>query len=191
MNIHSTKIEGVQIIRPQVYGDERGFFVENFEKERYKEVTGQNLDFVQDNVSQSKKGVLRGLHFQKEPHAQGKLVSVLSGRVFDVAVDIRKDSLTFGKYESIELVPPYRDKDGQWQWTQFYIAPGLAHGFLTLEDDTLFAYKCTDVYAPESDGGIMWNDPGIGIQWPELDVEIVVSEKDKKHPQLKELRIER
>lgn len=191
MNTQITKIEGVQIIKPKVFGDERGFFVESFEKRRYKEVTGQDLDFVQDNISQSKKGVLRGLHFQKEPHAQGKLVSVLSGRVFDVAVDIRKDSPTFGAHESIELIPPYRDKDGQWQWTQFYIAPGLAHGFLTLEDDTLFAYKCTDVYAPESDGGVMWDDPEIGIQWPELNVEIMVSDKDKKHPQLKELRIER
>jgi len=189
MNIQYTTIEGVQIIKPQVFGDERGFFVESFERERYREITGQNIDFVQDNVSQSKKGVLRGLHFQRAPHAQGKLVSVLAGRVFDVAVDIRKDSSTYGQYESIELTPPYRDESGQWQWVQFYIAPGLAHGFLTLEDDTIFAYKCTDIYAPESDGGVMYNDPQIGIKWPELDVEIIVSDKDKKHLGLGELTV--
>ncbi len=188
MTIEKTTINGVKIIRPKVFGDERGFFVESFEQSRYKEVTGQDLNFVQDNISRSKKGVLRGLHFQRDPHAQGKLVSVLSGRVFDVALDIRPDSPTYGQYESLELTPPQVDEDGNWQWVQFWVPPGMAHGYLTLEDDTTFTYKTTDVYAPESDGGIMWNDPDMGIVWPDIDDQVIVSQKDQQNPLLKDIK---
>lgn len=190
MNIQNTAIDGVKIITPTLFGDERGFFVESYEKARYEEMTGADLSFVQDNISKSKKGVLRGLHFQSEPHAQGKLVSVLAGAVYDVAVDIRKDSPTYMQYVGIELKAPYRDTDGQWVWQQFWVAPGLAHGYLTLEDDTLFAYKCTDTYAPHADGGVIWNDPDVDIKWPEIkdfEGEYIISEKDQIQPRVKDL----
>ncbi len=192
MHIEETKIPDVKIIRPRVFGDDRGFFVESFSAQRYAQALGVSEDaFVQDNLSQSDKGVLRGLHFQRAPHAQGKLVSVLSGKVFDVAVDIRPDSQTYGQYVSIILTPPTRNKDtGEWSWQQFWIPPGFAHGFLSLEDDTLFAYKCTDVYAPECDSGIMWNDEDIQVQWPCAEHGIDaprISDKDTKHQFLRDL----
>jgi dTDP-4-dehydrorhamnose 3,5-epimerase len=181
MEIIKTAIEGVLIIEPKVFGDERGFFVETFNKERYKEV-GIDLDFVQDNLSSSMKGVLRGLHFQKDPFAQGKLVQVIRGRVLDVAVDIRKDSPTFGKYVSIELSGENKK--------QFWIAPGFAHGFLALEDGTIFSYKCTNLYNPASEGGLMWNDKDINIDWKLKEngiKEPIISEKDTKNMALGEI----
>lgn len=168
MNITETKIPGLLIIEPKVFGDERGFFVETYNEPRYKE-SGIAGDFVQDNLSQSKKGVLRGLHYQAPPFAQGKLVSVIKGAVLDVAVDIREDSPTFGQYVAVELTGENKK--------QFWIPEGFAHGFLTLEDDTLFAYKCTNVYSPEHDRGVKYNDPAIGIEWPEIG-EFIVSDKD-------------
>lgn len=175
MQIHTTKIEGLLIIEPQIFGDERGFFVETYNAERYKEqgITG---DFVQDNLSKSAKGVLRGLHFQKEPYAQGKLVQVLVGSVLDVAVDIRPGSETFGQWVSVEL----SDKNKK----QFWIPAGFAHGFMALEEGTIFSYKCTQLYAPHAEGGLMWNDPHIAIDW-QLDAygiaEPIISDKDQKN----------
>ncbi len=187
MNIEDTHISGVKIITLTLHGDDRGFFVENYAQTRYEEIIGKEHKFVQDNVSRSQKGVLRGLHFQDAPFAQGKLVSVLSGSVYDVAVDIRKNSPTFGQYVGIELRAPERNDIGEWYWQQFWIAPGLAHGFLTLEEDTLFAYKCTNLYAPDYDGGVKWDDPDVGVDWPSVNGEIIVSEKDQKLPYLKDL----
>lgn len=179
MRIEETTISNVKIITPDVFGDERGFFIETFSKKRYKQDVGITQDLVQDNFSSSQKGVLRGLHYQNIPHMQGKLVTVPKGRVFDVAVDIRKDSPTFGQYVSVELSGENKK--------QFWIPQGFAHGFLTLENDTFFAYKCTDYYVPEADAGIMWNDPEIGIDWPKLDVDVIVSKKDQVHPLLKNI----
>ncbi len=173
MDIIRTDIEGPLIIDPRVFSDERGFFVETYNADRYEEA-GIPAAFVQDNLSVSRKGVLRGLHFQSPPYAQGKLVQVLRGRVFDVAVDIREGSPTFGKYVSVELSAENH--------RQFWIPAGFAHGFLSLEDDTMFQYKCTNVYAPDHDGGIRYDDPAIGIAWPEGS--FVVSEKDKAQPLL-------
>ena len=164
-------IPGLYIIEPQVFGDDRGYFMETY---NYEEFRAARLDmvFVQDNQSKSKKGVLRGLHFQKK-HPQGKLVRVLSGDVFDVAVDIREGSESFGKWFGITLSGENKK--------QFYIPPGFAHGFLVLSETAEFTYKCTDFYHPEDEGGIVWNDPGIGIEWPIDDFnEILLSEKDKK-----------
>ncbi|MDD3498657.1 MAG: dTDP-4-dehydrorhamnose 3,5-epimerase [Candidatus Moranbacteria bacterium] len=175
MNIIKTEIEGVLIIEPQVFGDERGFFVEAYNKKRYTEA-GIEEEFVQDNLSKSAKGVLRGLHFQKGEWAQGKLVQVIQGKVLDVAVDIRKDSPTFGKWVSIELSGENKK--------QFWIAPGLAHGFISLEDDTIFGYKCTELYNPNSEVGIIWNDPDLNIDWKLKEngvADPVISEKDKSN----------
>jgi dTDP-4-dehydrorhamnose 3,5-epimerase len=173
MNIIKTKIEDLLIIEPQVFGDERGFFVETYNAERYKEA-GINLEFVQDNLSKSQKGVLRGLHFQKEPFEQGKLVQVIKGKVLDVAVDIRHNSPTFGEHVSVELSEENK--------TQFWIPPGFAHGFISLEDETIFSYKCTNLYSPESEGSIMWNDADLNIDWKFKENNIakpIVSEKDQ------------
>lgn len=174
MNIIETKIPGLLIIEPKVFGDERGFFMESYNKKRYQEA-GVNVEFVQDNLSQSKRGVLRGLHYQAPPFGQGKLVTVIKGAVLDVAVDIREGSPTYGQYEMIELTGDNKK--------QFWIPEGFAHGFLTLEDDTVFAYKCTNVYSPEHDRGVKFDDPAIGIEWPEMG-ELTVSEKDQKQPLL-------
>lgn len=176
MDIRKTDIEGPLIIEPDVFADDRGFFVETYNEARYG-AAGISESFVQDNLSTSKKGVLRGLHFQSPPHAQGKLVQVLRGRVFDVAVDIREGSPTFGRYVSVELSAENH--------RQFWIPAGFAHGFLALEDDTVFQYKCTDVYAPEQDGGIRYDDPAIGIAWP--DGPYLVSDKDRRQPLLRDL----
>lgn len=177
MKVQDTSIEGLLVIEPDRFGDDRGFFMESYRKDRYQEV-GVRADFVQDNVSLSKRGVLRGLHFQRKPFAQGKLVSVLKGGVWDVAVDIRKDSSTFGKWYGIELSAK--------NYKQFWIPEGFAHGFATLEDDTLFTYKCTHAYAPEYEGSILWNDPELAISWPITDV--IVSDKDKNAQLLKALK---
>jgi dTDP-4-dehydrorhamnose 3,5-epimerase len=163
------------IVEPQIFGDERGFFVETYNAERYKE-KGINGDFVQDNLSKSAKGVLRGLHFQKDPYAQGKLVQVLVGSVLDVAVDIRPGSVTFGQWVSVEL----SDKNKK----QFWIPAGFAHGFMALEEGTIFSYKCTQLYAPHAESGLMWNDPYIAIDW-QMDsygiTEPIVSDKDQNN----------
>lgn len=176
-----TGIEGLYIIEPTVFGDERGFFVESYNKNDFIEL-GISDEFVQDNHSKSKKGVLRGLHFQTK-FSQGKLVRVIKGSVYDVAVDLRKDSKTFGKHFGLELSAENK--------RMFFIPKNFAHGFLTLEDNTEFTYKCTDFYHPEYDSGIMWNDKDINIDWNFekynlKEKDIVLSEKDKKHQSLKE-----
>ena len=176
MNIISTEIEGVYIIEPRVFGDERGHFFESFNVERFRDQTGIDVTFVQDNESRSRKGVLRGLHFQREPYAQAKLVRVVQGRVLDVAVDIRKGSPTFGKYVTTEL-----SGDNH---RQMYIPKGFAHGYVVLEEDTIFQYKCDEYYHPESEGGIAWDDPALGITWGIPSDEITLSEKDLRNPLL-------
>ena len=167
---NKTSIEGVYIIEPQVFGDNRGYFMETYHKEVFSE-NGLDMEFVQDNQSKSKKGVLRGLHFQYT-QPQGKLVRVISGEVFDVAVDLRKDSPTYGKWEGVLLSAENKK--------QFYIPEGFAHGFVVLSDTAEFTYKCTDFYKADDEGGIKWDDPEIGIDWPIDDIdEIILSEKDK------------
>lgn len=158
INVVKLPIEGLFIIEPTVYGDERGYFFESYNKKDMEEY-GLNMNFVQDNQSKSKRGVLRGLHFQKH-FPQGKLVRVIKGKVFDVAVDLRKASKTFGQWYGIELSADNKK--------QFYISEGFAHGFLVLSDEAEFCYKVTDYYNPGDEGGIAWNDPTIGIVWPEL-----------------------
>ena len=176
-----TGIKDLIVIEPTVFGDNRGFFMESYSKKDFSEI-GMDIEFVQDNHSKSKKGVLRGLHFQTQ-YVQGKLVRVTAGAVLDVAVDLRKDSPTFGKHYLVELTADNKK--------MFYIPPGFAHGFLTLEDNTEFQYKCTDYYAPEFDSGVLWNDSDIGIDWNfekyglSAD-EILLSDKDKKQQTLKE-----
>lgn len=178
-----TGIEGLYIIEPTVFGDERGFFIESYNKNDFIEL-GIADEFVQDNHSKSKKGVLRGLHFQTK-FSQGKLVRVIKGAVYDVAVDLRKNSKTFGKWFGIELSAENKK--------MFFIPKDFAHGFLTLEDETEFMYKCTDFYHPEYDSGVMWNDKDINIDW-QLDKyslneeNIILSDKDKKHQSLKEYK---
>lgn len=177
LNIIETKLKGVVIVEPAVFGDARGYFMESYSKRDFDEA-GLTMNFVQDNESRSKKGVLRGLHFQTK-HTQGKLVRVVEGSVFDVAVDLRKDSPTFGQWTGVTLTAENK--------RQFYVPEGLAHGFLVLSDAATFQYKCTDYYAPEYDGGVLWNDPDIGIEWP-LDgtFDVLLSDKDQKQQTLKE-----
>lgn len=176
MKIEKTKIEDLVIIEPDVFGDERGFFAEVYNADRYAR-SGISGDFVQDNLSCSSKGVLRGLHYQCAPYAQGKLVQVIVGAVLDVAVDIRPDSMTFGEWVSVELTGKNKK--------QFWIPSGFAHGFLALEDRTIFSYKCTNYYAPQSEAGLMWDDPDLGIDWQLGHYRItmpIVSVKDQHHP---------
>ena len=173
-----TEIKGVYVIDAKVFGDDRGYFTETYKKTDFDEA-GLVYDFVQDNQSRSKKGVLRGLHFQIK-HPQAKLVRVIEGEVFDVAVDMRKGSPTFGKWGGAIL----SDKNKR----QFMIPRGFAHGFLVLSDYATFCYKCDEVYHPEDEGGIMWNDPEIGIEWPFTD-NIQLSEKDTKQPLLKDCEV--
>ena len=168
-------IDGLFEIQPKVFGDARGAFFEAW-SERDFSAAGLSLKFVQDNQSRSVKGVLRGLHFQKT-HPQGKLVRVIEGEVFDVAIDIRKGSPTFGKWHAVTLSGEKNN--------MFYIPQGFAHGFLVMSDTAIFTYKCTDFYHPEDEGGLMWNDPDINIAWPDLGVDFVLSEKDTKHPRLR------
>lgn len=173
-----TSIDGVLVVDATAYGDERGYFVETYKRPDYV-AGGIDAEFVQDNQSSSTKGVLRGLHFQIE-HPQAKLVRVVSGEVFDVAVDLRPGSPTYGRWEGVVLSAENR--------RQFFVPRGFAHGFLVLSDVAEFCYKCDDVYHPGDEGGLMWDDPEIGIEWPILeDMEIVLSEKDKAHPGLEVL----
>ncbi|MBP5157515.1 MAG: dTDP-4-dehydrorhamnose 3,5-epimerase [Treponema sp.] len=169
-----TGIEGLYEVVPTVFGDKRGFFLESYSRRDF-EAAGIPAEFVQDNISSSSKGVLRGLHFQKQ-HSQAKLVSVISGRVYDVAVDLRKGSTSFGSHYGVVL-------DGE-RHNAFFIPAGFAHGFCVMSDEAVFSYKCTDFYHPEDEGGLMWNDPEIGIDWEKyLEGEPpLLSEKDKKHP---------
>lgn len=157
MKILNTKLKDCLIIEPKVFGDDRGFFLETFQAERYSTLAGINLPFVQDNYSRSSKGVLRGLHFQKT-NPQGKLVRVVKGAVYDVAVDIRHRSPTFGQWEAVVLSEENK--------TQFWVPPGFAHGFVVLSDTADFEYKCTDYYEPSDEGSILWNDPDLNIPWP-------------------------
>lgn len=179
MGVKKTEIEGLYIIEPKIFGDDRGYFYESYNKQRFEEETGIITNFVQDNQSKSSYGVLRGLHFQKPPHAQSKLVRVVKGSVLDVAVDIRKGSPTFGKHVAVELT-----EDNH---LQFFIPRGFAHGFVVLSDEAIFQYKCDNLYAPESEGSIIWNDPDINIDWRVDADKIVLSDKDKHHPCLKDL----
>ncbi len=176
---NETKIKGVYIIDVKTYGDNRGYFMETYKESDFKEA-GLDYNFVQDNQSSSRKGVLRGLHFQKT-HPQAKLVRVLKGEVFDVAVDLRKGSPTYGQWVGAVLSEENK--------RQFMIPRGFAHGFVVMSDYAEFAYKCDDLYHPEDEGGIMWNDPVIGIEWPEVG-EIILSEKDKLHPSLADSKVE-
>ena len=179
MEFTKTEIEGVYIIDPKVFGDNRGYFCETYNQKEF-EANGLKYDFVQDNQSKSKKNVLRGLHFQIK-HPQAKLVRVLEGEVFDVAVDLRAGSKTYGKWVGVVLTGANKK--------QFMIPRGFAHGFVVLSESATFAYKCDDFYHPEDEGGLMWNDPDINIQWPH-EGEVLLSEKDKNHKSLKESRIE-
>ena len=176
MKVTSTIVDGAVIIEPKVFGDDRGFFLETFQAERYKELAGIDLDFVQDNHSRSSKGVLRGLHLQKTK-PQGKLVRVVRGEVFDVAVDIRKGSPTFGKWAGVILSEENKK--------QFWVPPGLMHGFITLSDTADFEYKCTQYYDPTDELCLMWNDPEIAIEWPLDNPQL--SEKDMQGKSFKEL----
>jgi dTDP-4-dehydrorhamnose 3,5-epimerase len=169
-----TGIEGLSIIEPTIFGDDRGYFMETW---HYGEFTraGIAVNFVQDNQSKSGKGVLRGLHFQKK-NPQGKLVRVIAGEVFDVAVDLRRNSATFGKWHSVILSAENKK--------QFYVPEGFAHGFLVLSDTAEFVYKCTHFYDPNDEGGLLWNAPDIGIAWPVDESDVLLSDKDKKYPNL-------
>jgi dTDP-4-dehydrorhamnose 3,5-epimerase len=175
MEIKTFSIAGPLLITPRIFKDDRGCFMETFQAERYAEHIPER--FVQDNVSKSKKGVLRGLHFQSHPHAQGKLVQVMKGKVLDVAVDIRTSSPTYGQHILVEL------SDETMQ--QFYIPPGFAHGFLALEEETVFAYKCTALYAPTHEETLLWNDEDINIQWP--DIAMIINQKDLQGTAFKDL----
>jgi len=176
MNVIKTEIPDVLIFEPKVFGDDRGFFFESFSQKVFEEAVGRKVEFVQDNHSRSHKGVLRGLHFQKEPYAQGKLVRCVVGEVFDVAVDMRKDSSTFGQW--VGLILSAQNKKQLW------IPEGFAHGFLTLTDYVEFVYKTSNYYAPQSEICIRYNDKDIGIDWPSLKG-IVLSEKDEKGESLR------
>lgn len=176
-----TSIDGVYIIEPTVFGDERGYFMETYSKEEFSKI-GITNDFVQDNQSKSKKGVLRGLHFQRE-NSQAKLVRCIKGKVFDVAVDLRPGSKTYGKWEGVIL----SDENKK----MFLIPRGFAHGFLVLSDEAEFTYKCDDIYNPNAEGGLFWNDKDVNIKWPMDDTkeeELLTSPKDSKWPSLEELR---
>ncbi|WP_418320262.1 dTDP-4-dehydrorhamnose 3,5-epimerase [Piscinibacter sakaiensis] len=182
MKVIPTSIAGVLIFEPKVFGDERGFFMESFNQKVFDDAVGERISFVQDNHSRSARGVLRGLHFQRPPHAQGKLVRVTQGSVFDVALDIRPDSPTFGRWEGIELSGSNH--------RQLWIPAGLAHGFLVTSDSADFLYKTTDYYAPAAEGAVRWDDPALAIAWP-LDAlngaAPTLSAKDAAAPTLAEL----
>lgn len=177
IKVTAAKIQGLYVIEPKVFPDARGYFMETYNENDFRE-EGLDMKFVQDNQSMSVRGVLRGLHFQKQ-FPQGKLVRVIRGAVFDVAVDLRADSATYGKWFGVELTAENKK--------QFYISEGFAHGFLVLSDEAEFVYKCTDFYHPGDEGGVIWNDPEIGIEWPIApDMQLIFSEKDQKWGRLKD-----
>ena len=177
MNVINTKLNGCVIIEPKVFGDDRGFFLETFQAERYSHLAGIKLPFVQDNYSHSSRGVLRGLHFQKTK-PQGKLVRVVRGEVYDVALDLRKGSPTFGQWEGLILSEENK--------RQFWLPPGFAHGFLVLSEMADFEYKCTDYYDPTDEGSVLWNDPDLDIPWPVVDP--ILSNKDASAEKLADLK---
>ena len=178
INVIQTGIEGLVIIEPQVFGDNRGYFMETYNQKTFNDA-GLDMVFVQDNESKSKKGVLRGLHFQKQ-FSQGKLVRCTQGAVWDVGVDLRKNSVTYGKWAGVELTAENKK--------MFYIPEGFAHGFVVLSDEATFNYKCTNLYHPEYDAGIRWNDPDIGVEWPIDGLgDLLLSDKDMKQPFWKEI----
>ena len=176
MNVTPTAIEGVLILEPKVFGDARGFFMESFNQKAFNAAVGHEVVFVQDNHSRSGKGVLRGLHYQLPPHAQGKLVRVTQGSVYDVAVDIRRGSATFGHWVGIEL-------SGENQ-RQVWLPPGMAHGFLVTSESADFLYKTTGYYAPQAEGCVLWSDPALGIAWPDVGMAPTLAAKDAAAPPL-------
>lgn len=177
MEIIQTKIAGTYILEPRIFGDERGYFFESYSQRDFEKQVCQTV-FVQDNESKSCYGVIRGLHFQKPPFTQSKLVRVIQGKVLDIAVDIRRGSPTFGQHVAVELSGENK--------RQFFIPRGFAHGFAVLSDEAIFQYKCDNFYAPESEGALAWNDPDIGIDWQIPNDKVILSEKDKHHPFLKD-----
>lgn len=177
MEVIKTAIDSVVIIEPKVFGDHRGYFFESFSESRFNELVRETR-FVQDNESKSRYGVLRGLHFQKPPYAQSKLVRVVKGAVLDVAVDIRKGSPTFGQHVAVELT--------EGNHRQFFVPRGFAHGFVVLTDEVIFQYKCDNYYAPEYEGAIAWDDPDLGIDWKIPAEDVILSAKDTCHPRLKD-----
>ena len=179
MKVIETGIEGLLIIEPKVFKDGRGHFFEAFSERDFQILTGRNLHFVQDNESESCYGVIRGLHFQQPPYAQSKLVRVVKGKVLDVAVDLRAGSPTFGRHLALEL-------SGD-NYRQLFIPQGFAHGFAVLSDSAVFQYKCDNYYAPSSEGAIAWNDPDLGIDWKLPPESIILSDKDRNHPLLKDI----
>lgn len=181
MKIRETDIRGLMVIEPRVFGDARGYFMESFSERKFRELTGLDVDFVQDNESRSSYGVVRGLHMQLPPHAQAKLVRVVSGKALDVAVDLREGSPTYGRHFAIELTGENH--------LQVYIPKGFAHGFAALSDDVVFQYKCDEYYAPDSEAAIIWNDPDLNIDWRLPAEDVIVSDKDKNHPKLKDLKL--
>ena len=178
MNIIKTDIEGVMIVEPRVFGDARGYFFESYSVRDFAAASGITVNFVQDNESRSRYGVVRGLHFQLPPYAQSKLVRVVEGAVLDVAVDIRKGSPTFGKHVAVELSADNK--------RQFFIPKGFAHGFAVLSEAAVFQYKCDEYYHPEAEGAIAWDDPTLAIDWQIPTDKVLLSEKDKAHPQMKD-----
>ena len=178
MNVIKTDIEGVVIIEPRIFGDARGYFFESFNARDFAEQTGLEVTFVQDNESKSRYGVVRGLHFQKPPYTQTKLVRVVSGSVLDVAVYIRRDSKTYGRYVAVEL-------SGE-NHRQLFLPKGMAHGFAVLSDEVVFQYKCDEYYHPESEGAIAWDDPTLAIDWRVPADKVLLSEKDSHHPKFNE-----
>ncbi|CAN5737532.1 dTDP-4-dehydrorhamnose 3,5-epimerase [soil metagenome] len=178
MQVTQTRIEGVLILEPKVFGDARGFFMESFNQKAFDEAVGEKITFVQDNHSRSTKGVLRGLHYQLPPHAQGKLVRVTQGAVFDVAVDIRRGSATYRQWVGVEL-------SGE-NHKQLWLPAGMAHGFLVTSESADFLYKTTDYYAPSAEGCVRWDDPAIGIEWPDVGLVPTLAPKDARAPALTE-----
>ena len=178
MNVIETEIAGVKIVEPKVLGDERGWFCEQYNAERYR-AAGIAARFVQDNESLSSRGVVRGLHWQAGAHSQAKLLRVVHGAVIDVAVDIRRGSPAFGRHVSVELSAANR--------RQLFIPRGFAHGFFVLEDDTIFSYKCDNLYCPEAERGMRFDDPALGIAWPDVGVKLTLSARDRAHPPLAEI----
>jgi dTDP-4-dehydrorhamnose 3,5-epimerase len=178
MQVTPSVLPEVLILEPRVFGDERGFFMESYNRRAFNEAVGYDVEFVQDNHSRSARGVLRGLHFQLPPHAQGKLVRVTAGVVFDVAVDVRRDSPRFGRWTGVEL--------SEANQRQLWIPPGFAHGFLVLSDRADFLYKTTDYYAPSLERTIRWDDPDVGIAWPDAGSPVRLSSKDSVAPALKD-----
>lgn len=178
MKVKETPLKDCYIIEPTIFEDERGYFYEKFNQKKFEELTGQNGHFVQDNISKSSYGVLRGLHLQKGEAAQAKLVSCLEGRVWDIVVDLREDSPSFGKWYGVELTAENK--------LQFYIPRGFAHGFVVLSETAVFAYKCDNLYDKSAEGGVVWNDEDLGIDWKIAEEEVILSEKDKVQKSFKE-----